>query len=95
MSIVSHRITAISIVILMALLPLSLCCTTQQHPCCKERCSMRPAAAPLVATTPVIIFAAPLPAGTDFTPNTPSQLDVTAATVHPRFNPTATIQLRS
>jgi hypothetical protein len=94
LSIVSHRITAIGIVALMVLLPLSLCCMTQQHPCCKARCSMRPAAAPVIATTPVITVEAPLPAGTHFTPDTPSQRDVTAATVHPRFNPTATIQLR-
>ena len=93
MFIVSHRITAIGIAVLMVLVPLSLCCMATQHPCCKERCSMRPAAAPLVATTPVlIVFAAPL--RLDFAPHITSQLDITAATVHPRLHPTATIQLR-
>jgi hypothetical protein len=87
------RITAIGVAVLMVLLPLSLCCMpAPQHACCKDRCATAPDAAPLVALPFVVIF---LPSSTPAANDCDDlRRSYSAAAIHPRFNPMATIQLR-
>ena len=87
------RITAIGVAVLMLLLPLSLCCMpAPQHACCKDRCATAPDAAQFVAIPFIAIILPPTPAAIDR--EAVRRSDGVAAAVHPRFNPTATIQLR-
>ena len=88
------RITAIGLAVLVALLPLSFCCVSMpQHACCKDRCARAPEAPPLVAIPfAAILLPSSTPAAIDREVSRRS--DCVAAATHPRFNPTATIQLR-
>lgn len=88
------RITAIGVAVLMLLLPLSLCCMPAPHyACCKDRCATAPDAAPLVAI-PFIAIILPPSTAAAVDREVCRRSDCVAEAVHPRFNPTATIQLR-
>lgn len=96
----SRRITAIGAAVLMALLPLALCCSTAvQHACCRDRCAMAADTTPLEAIAPakprIDVALATLPSPrTDVEPNSASPLEIVAGTAHLRCDPMATIQLR-
>jgi hypothetical protein len=87
-------------VLMVLLLPLSLCCMSgPPHPCCKDRCAMAPRAQRLVAIAPakpridvLIVFAAPPSLRTNAARDI--HLAPAGAAALPCFHPTATIQLR-
>ena len=88
------RIAAIGVAVLMMLLPVSFCCMpAPEHACCKDRCAKAPDAAPLVAIPlAAIVLPSAMPVAVDR--EVFRRSDGVAVPIHPRFNPTATIQLR-
>lgn len=99
MGIVSNRITAIGVALLLVVLPSWLCCSMEEkHHCCRNSCAMAPETPRLVAVEParpwidvLVGFAAPPSIRVNIARDL-ALPEIVTATLTPRIDPT--IQLR-